>query len=77
MQANAADVRNFLLRWYNSAEKCKTSGSLARATKSQRNKSTAFARTTSLYVGRQITFSPGADVMAVALTERIHLVSTA
>lgn len=59
------------------AEKCKTSGSLTKATKSQRDKSTAWARTTSLYVGRQVTFSPGADVMAAALTEGIHLVSTA
>jgi hypothetical protein len=59
------------------AEKCKTSGSSTRATKSQRHKSTAFARTTSLYVGRQVTFSPGADVLAAALTEGIYLVSTA
>jgi hypothetical protein len=56
------------------AENCKT---LTRATKSQRDKSTAFARTTSLNVCRQVTFSPGADVMAAALTEGMHLVSTA
>jgi hypothetical protein len=59
------------------AEVSKTSASLAKATKRQRDKSTAFARTTSLRVGRQVTFSPGADVMAAALTEGIHLVSTA
>jgi hypothetical protein len=58
------------------AEVSKTSASLARATKRQRDKSTAFARTTSLHVGRQVTFSPGADVMAAALMEGIHLVST-
>ena len=59
------------------AEKRKTSSSLTRATKSQRDNSTAFARTTSLHVGRQVTLSPGADVMAAALTEGIHLVSAA
>jgi hypothetical protein len=58
------------------AEKCKTSGSLTRATKNQRDKSPAFACTTSLHLGPQVTFSPGADVMAAALTEGIHLVST-
>jgi hypothetical protein len=35
------------------------------------------ARATSLHVGGQVTFSSGADVMAAALTEGIHLVSTA
>jgi hypothetical protein len=58
------------------AEKCKTSGSLTRATKSQHD-ITAFARTTSLDVGWQVTFNPGADVMAAALTQGIHLLSTA
>jgi hypothetical protein len=77
MRANGANARNFLSRWYKSRRKCKTSGSLTRATKSQRDKSTAFACTTSLHVGPQVTFSPGADVMAAALTEGIHLASTA
>jgi hypothetical protein len=43
-----------------------------RATKRQRDKSTAFALTASVHVGRQVTFSPGADLMAAALTEGIH-----
>ena len=33
-------------------------------------------RTPSPHVGRQVTFCPGADVMAAALMGGIHLVST-
>jgi hypothetical protein len=78
MRANVANARNFLSRWYNSRRTAQDFWLRSQGRqKVQPDKSTAFARTTSLHVGRQVTFGPGADVMAAALTEHIHLLFTA